>query len=86
MKYDAKVAEKIKLKASSFYASSRVWNDGIILPHQTRKVRPQNMMQSIAEKIKLKASSFYASSRMWNDGIILPHQTRKVRPQNMMQR
>ena len=44
-KYEAKVAEKIKLKASSFYASSRMWNDGIILPHQTRKVRPLNMTQ-----------------------------------------
>ena len=44
-KYEAKVAEKIKLKASSFYASSRMWNDGIILPHQTRKVRPRNMRQ-----------------------------------------
>ena len=45
MKYEAKVAEKIKLKASSFFASSRMWSDGIILPHQTRKVRPRNMKQ-----------------------------------------
>ena len=45
MTYDAKVAEKIKLKASSFYASSRMWDDCIILPHQTRKVRPRNMTQ-----------------------------------------
>ena len=41
MKYDAKIAEKIKLKASSFYASSRMWNDGIIPLHQTRKVSPR---------------------------------------------
>ena len=52
MTYDTKVAEKIKLKASSFYASSRMWNDGIILPHQTRKVRPRNIKGSREDQTK----------------------------------
>lgn len=34
----AKVLEKCNRESSAFYAASRVWNDGIVLPEDTRGV------------------------------------------------
>lgn len=36
-----KITEKIIRETSSFYAASRLWNDGIVLPEDTRKVTQQ---------------------------------------------
>ncbi|KAJ8305996.1 hypothetical protein KUTeg_016541 [Tegillarca granosa] len=36
-----KITEKIIRETSSFYAASRLWNDGIVLPEDTRKVIQQ---------------------------------------------
>lgn len=33
-----KVLEKCNRESSAFYAASRVWNDGIVLPEDTRRV------------------------------------------------
>lgn len=33
-----KVTQKMNTETTSFYAASRVWNDGIVLPQETRKV------------------------------------------------
>ena len=33
-----KVSEKMAMETSSFYAASRMWSDGIVLPQNTRKV------------------------------------------------
>jgi acetyl-CoA carboxylase carboxyltransferase component len=34
----AKVLEKCNRESSAFYAASRMWNDGIVLPEDTRQV------------------------------------------------
>ena len=28
-------------KSTAFYATAQVWDDGVILPHETRKVNPR---------------------------------------------
>ena len=34
-----KICEKIALESSSFHSSGQLWDDGVILPQDTRKVR-----------------------------------------------
>lgn len=36
--FKKKVTEQCLTESSGFYAASRVWNDGMVLPQDTRKV------------------------------------------------
>jgi len=36
--FQKKVTERSMTETSAFYAASRVWNDGLVLPQDTRKV------------------------------------------------
>ena len=36
--FEAKVLEPLKFSTSAMYSSSRGWDDGIIMPRDTRKV------------------------------------------------
>ncbi len=37
-KFESKVIERLKQTTSAMFSSSRVWDDGIILPQNTRQV------------------------------------------------
>ncbi|XP_062610147.1 methylcrotonoyl-CoA carboxylase beta chain, mitochondrial-like [Saccostrea cucullata] len=37
------ISQKVNMESSSFYAASRVWNDGIVLPQDTRRVIRQSL-------------------------------------------
>lgn len=60
--YESKVSEKVHLKSSSFYASSRMWDDGVILPHKTRQVLGQCL--SIVSQDQEQVPTKYGVIRM----------------------
>jgi 3-methylcrotonyl-CoA carboxylase beta subunit len=37
-KFKSKILEKYEREGNSYYSSARVWDDGIIMPSDTRKV------------------------------------------------
>ncbi|XP_022318078.2 uncharacterized protein LOC111121209 [Crassostrea virginica] len=47
-----KVSEKMAMETSSFYAASRMWSDGIVLPQNTRKVIRQCLEAMNAYRIR----------------------------------
>ncbi|XP_021362707.1 methylcrotonoyl-CoA carboxylase beta chain, mitochondrial-like [Mizuhopecten yessoensis] len=46
--YKQKVVEQCMTESSGFYAASRIWNDGMILPESTRQVLHQCIEISLA--------------------------------------
>ncbi|XP_069127450.1 uncharacterized protein [Argopecten irradians] len=55
--YKNKVVEQCMTQSSGFYAASRVWNDGMILPENTRKVLHQCIEISLAYRQPTEMSS-----------------------------
>ena len=46
------MVEKYDKESNSLYASARLWDDGVIMPEDTRKVLGMSLMFALNEDIK----------------------------------
>jgi len=50
--YRSKIEEKYEKEGSCYYSSARLWDDGIILPSNTRKVLGLSLLISLNNEIE----------------------------------
>lgn len=55
---EAELDNRYKIKSSSFFSTARLWDDGIILPHQTREVLALSLQASMAKRNSVRNSNF----------------------------
>ncbi|CAB4015935.1 Hypothetical predicted protein, partial [Paramuricea clavata] len=55
---EAELDNRYKIKSSSFFSTARLWDDGIILPHETREVLALSLQASMAKRNSVRNSNF----------------------------
>ncbi len=43
---------KLKEESSAFFSSGRLWDDGVILPQDTRRVKQQHLVSAFTKWLK----------------------------------
>ncbi|MFZ4763216.1 MAG: carboxyl transferase domain-containing protein [Alphaproteobacteria bacterium] len=59
VEFQANIRQQYEQQGSAFYATARLWDDGIILPHQTRDVLGLSLAVALNAPIKPPAFSLY---------------------------